>query len=407
MCTAVAGTSGETQQGACMLSSNFKHDSVGMCVSGGLSSLAVAGFLAEAGVPTTAFVADIGQAPRTEIDALARSLDEAGIKTIVLDLRDQMAEFALDLVYYQAPYEGGYWNTTSGSRMVLVAGLAGAIRDAGCTALGHGCVGGGNDQRRFAQYTAKLAPGLKVISPWTEQELLDRFPNRSAMAEYIAARGLARDQRCTADYSVDGNMAGVAHEGTELERIETADSATRPVLTVFPQQARPQPEPVPVTIDGGRPVKVGGQPGNARELLARANEIAGRNGVGLRSVVEDRINGTKCRGMYEAPGLDLLGFCVGRVHQVAMGKPERRLMNTLSELIGRGAYEGRYLDPEIQAARAAADSLIAATDASAEIDVIAYKGGLSFGGLTHQGDGTLPARQTRFTAGGHYWQVMT
>ncbi len=383
------------------------HESVGMCVSGGLSSLAVAGFLAEAGIETTAFVADIGQAPREEIDALAGSLEKAGLVTVVVDLRDDMSKFALDLVYYQARYEGGYWNTTSGSRMVLVAGLAGAIKDAGCTALGHGCVGGGNDQRRFGRYTARIAPDLRVISPWTDRELLERFPSRSAMAEYVTARGLAGDSRCTADYSVDGNVAGFAHEGSELERLDTPDSATRPVLLVPPAQAPDRAEHVLVTVEGGRPAEVGGHRGDAYHLLTQANAIAGGNGVGLRSVVEDRINGTKCRGMYEAPGLDLLGFCVNRVYEVSMDKPARRLMSTLSQTIGQGAYEGRYLERDIAAARAAADELIGGADANAEVSVIAYKGGMSFGGLTGLGSGTLPPRQTRFTAGGHHWQVIT
>lgn len=169
--------------------SEMIDESVGMCVSGGLSSLAVAGYLAESGIKTTAFVADIGQDSQGEIRALARSLEEASVETVVVDLRDKMAEFALDLVYYQAQYEGGYWNTTSGSRMVLVSGLIDAIRGAGCTALGHGCVGGGNDQRRFDRYTARFAPDLRVIAPWTEPKLLERFPDREAMAGYVAKRG--------------------------------------------------------------------------------------------------------------------------------------------------------------------------------------------------------------------------
>ncbi len=202
-------------------------------------------------------------------------------------------------------------------------------------------------------------------------------------------------------------MAGFAHEGSELERLDTPDSATRPVLLVPPAQAPDRAEHVLVTVEGGRPAEVGGHRGDAYHLLTQANAIAGGNGVGLRSVVEDRINGTKCRGMYEAPGLDLLGFCVNRVYEVSMDKPARRLMSTLSQTIGQGAYEGRYLERDIAAARAAADELIGGADANAEVSVIAYKGGMSFGGLTGLGSGTLPPRQTRFTAGGHHWQVIT
>jgi argininosuccinate synthase len=365
----------------------------------------VAGYLAETRIEATAFVADIGQASRDDINALARSLENTGLKTVVVDLRDEMARFALDLVYYQAQYEGGYWNTTSGSRMVLVSGLIDAVRSAGCATLAHGCVGGGNDQRRFDRYARRLAPDLRVISPWTESEMLERFPSRSAMADYVSSRGLVGDRRCTADYSVDGSIAGFAHEGSELERLETADSAARPIMMVTPQQAPDRAESVLVKVDRGRPAEIDEKAGSPRELLARANEIAGRNGAGLRSVVEDRINGTKCRGTYEAPGLDLLGFCVSRVYQVSMDKPARRLMSTLSELIGQGAYEGRYLDTDIRSARAAADELIAGVDASADVNAVVYKGALSFGGLTHRGSRALPARQTRFASGGHFWQV--
>ncbi len=380
------------------------HEKVGVCVSGGLSSLAVVAALAESGIPVMAFVADLGQADPDAVRALAKSIEATGVPTIVEDLRDQMASMALDIACYQAGYEGGYWNTTSASRLVLVAGLTEAMRRHGCTALAHGCVGGGNDQRRFERYTAALAPDLRVISPWTEPELLERFPDRSTMQSYILDRGLAFDPRCTADYSVDGNLAGFAHEGTLLEQLHTPDTVTRTVMTAHTRQAPDQPETVTVRLEHGRLAEVGGVTGDARELLERANALAGRHGIGLRSVVENRINGTKCRGMYEAPGLDLLGFCVDRVHQVTMGHEAKRLMRSMSELIGRGVYEGRYDDPATRAARAAADVLTGS--ASAEVQVELYKGRLGFVGISQHTDEALPPRQTRFTGGGHFWHVV-
>lgn len=380
------------------------QENVGVCVSGGLSSLAVVAALAESGVPVTAFVADIGQADPDAVRVVAKSLEAAGVTTVVEDLRDQMADMALDIARYQAGYEGGYWNTTSASRLVLVAGLTEAMRRHGCTALAHGCVGGGNDQRRFERYTAAFAPDLRVISPWTEPDLLRLVPDRSAMRRYVAACGLACDPRCTEDYSVDGNLAGFAHEGTLLERLETPDSVTRTAMAVPARQAPDEPEVVTVRLDHGRPAEVGGIAGGARELLERANALAGRHGVGLRSVVENRINGTKCRGMYEAPGLDLLGFCADRLYQVTMGHEAKRLMRSMSELIGRGIYEGRYDDPATRAARAAADVLIGS--AGAEVEVELYKGHLAFHGISEHTDEPLPPRQTRFTGGGHFWQVV-
>lgn len=393
-----------------MLSQELADENVGVCVSGGLSCLTIAAWLAASAVPVTAFVADLGQADHREIRALAGSLEAAGVAVVTVDLREQIARLALDLVRYQARYEGGYWNTTSGSRMVLVAGLADAMRRAGCTVLVHGCVGGGNDQRRFERYAAALAPGLRVVSPWTDPGLRARFPGRAEMAGYLSERGLTADPRSTADYSADGSLAGFAHDGTELECLATPDAAARWALTRAPRQAPDEPEPVTVTVTGGRIAAIGnvpGVPGQGHELLQRANSIAGRHGVGRRSVVENRINGTKCRGVYEAPGLDLLGFCVARVYQVVMEPDAQRLMRSMSEMIGRGVYEGRYLDPAVRAARAAADVLI--DEAGAPVEVLAelYKGGISFRGLSGGRGEPAAARQTRFTGGGHHWQTVS
>ncbi|HEY7143167.1 MAG TPA: argininosuccinate synthase domain-containing protein [Streptosporangiaceae bacterium] len=389
-----------------MLSRQLAGEKVGVCVSGGLSSLTVAAWLAASSVPVTAFVADLGQGTGDDVRALARALQAAGVAAVVTDLRDEIAQLAFDLVRYQAQYDGGYWNTTSGSRLVLVAGLAEAMRRAGCTVLAHGCVGGGNDQRRFERYVAALAPDLRALSPWTDPDLLSRFPGRADMTRYLRDRGLAADQRSTADYSADGSLAGFAHDGTALECLQTPDDAAWRALTVAPRQAPDDPEAVPVAIAGGRPVRVGNAPGTARELLGHANAVAGRHGVGLRSVVENRVNGTKCRGVYESPGLDLLGFCVARVYQVAMDPEALRLMHGLSGQIGRGVYEGRYLDPAIRAARAAADVLIESAGATAEVTAELYKGAISFQGLTHDADERVAPRQTRFTGGGQHWQIV-
>jgi hypothetical protein len=43
--------------------------------------------------------------------------------------------------------------------------------------------------------------------------------------------------------------------------------------------------------------------------------------------------------------------------------------------------------------------------ASATVEVELYKGNVSFRGMTHLADAAMPPRQTRFTGGGHAWQV--
>jgi argininosuccinate synthase len=376
---------------------------IGVCVSGGLSSLAVVASLADSGIQVTALVADIGQASDGYLSLLVRSLETAGIRATLVDLKEQMAGMALDLVRYLARYDGGYWNTTSSSRLILVRGLTADFRETGGTVLAHGCVGGGNDQRRFERYAAWLAPDLRVLAPWTEPELLRRYPDRKTMEKYVRERDLPLADRCDAGYSVDGSLAGYSHESTALEGLDTPDSTAQLLMTVPPRHAPEQPETVSIRFDHGRPVAIDGSALGPRELLERVNVIAGRHGIGTRTVIENRINGTKCRGVYESPGLDLLGFCIDKVYEITLDREARSLLAFLSNMIGRGVYEGRYHDVAVRAGCMAADAL--AETASATVTVEVYKGGISFLGISDYADETLPPRQTRFSGGGHAWHV--
>ncbi|NER06497.1 MAG: hypothetical protein F6K17_29915 [Okeania sp. SIO3C4] len=73
----------------------------------------------------------------------------------------------------------------------------------------------------------------------------------------------------------------------------------------------------------------------------------------LSNVVENRINGTKGRGIYEAPGLELLGYCQRKIYQATLDKQSNQLFQTLSSFISKQIYEGRYFETATQSARIA------------------------------------------------------
>ncbi len=52
----------------------------------------------------------------------------------------------------------------------------------------------------------------------------------------------------------------------------------------------------------------------------QSGEIAGRNGIGFKNALENRIIGTKSRGVYESPGMELLGQCLTSVYQATMDR---------------------------------------------------------------------------------------
>lgn len=372
---------------------------VGLLQSGGLSSLAVGVWLAEHGVPTRHYIADIGQASHRDIELLADSLRNFGAETVVVDIRSRMAQIAADLLRYRARHDGGYWNTTGASRFVLVEQLAPMLATDGCRTLAHGCVGGGNDQRRFARYVARTGNGMRVYAPWIDPLALRRFPDRRSMSKAVSESGLGLDPGSSVDRSTDANLAGTSHESADLEHLDTPVTALDPRFSRWPGDTPDEPEQVTVEFHAGQVTDVDGSGPDPLAWMSRCNEVGARHGVWLRDVVERRIIGTVCRGVYEAPGLELLNHAWSRVLQVNLDAAARALYDQLADVVGKEMYEGHWMDPAAVAARAAIDVLLA--EVSGRVVLVVHRGVVTVAGT--ETDGTRVVRQTRFDSGGHRW----
>lgn len=371
---------------------------VGIFQSGGLSALAVGVWLHELSTPTRHYIADIGQAGPAKVAALASSLRQLGDEAVVMDLRSSIAAVASDLLRYRARHDGGYWNTTGAARFVLVSEVAPVMRADGCRTFAHGCVGGGNDQRRFARYGAQVAPELPVIEPWTDAQALERFPDRETMLAAVVEHGLHLDPGSSAGRSTDANLAGISHESAELEDLETPVTRLDPRWSKWPGQAPDEPEIVTVTFRDGRVADVNGSGPDPVEWMTQANEIGARHGVWLRDVVERRIIGTVCRGIYEAPGLELLGRAWTRLLQASLDAASRELYDRMATVLGAAMYEARWLEPAAQAAREAIDRLVGEVGGSVTLSV---HRGVVQGERMKVASGVV--QQTRFGSGGNRW----
>lgn len=351
---------------------------LGVCVSGGLDSKTVTRRLIEAGCDVLCFTADLGQPDESDIEDVRRRMDPTGAETIIVDLKKEMAEACYMMVMAQSMYDGGYWNTTGIARAVTVKGLIAAMRKHGCNVLVHGATGRGNDQIRFERYTNTLAPDMNVYAPWRDPALLEQFPGRKQMAAYLQQQGIEAvvEQK---RYSTDANLAGISHEAEDLESLETSMLIVDPVMCVWPHDAPDEVEDVTVRFDKGRCVAINGEDVTPLQAMQRANEIAGRNGIGLRNALENRIIGTKSRGVYEAPGLDLLGYCLRAVYQTTMDRRSTGLFHNMSRLVAEQIYDARLFDPGGRAAMAGIEVL--AAHATGTVKVGLYKGNIYFQSL--------------------------
>ncbi|GAB3176498.1 argininosuccinate synthase domain-containing protein [Streptomyces incanus] len=381
--------------------SELKHRRVGICLSGGLSSLAVASWLHDNGCVVEGFVLDIGQSERKDFDAFTAAVRTAGIALHEVDARPAMARAALDVAAFRAHYDGGYWNTTGLSRSVIVEAVAPRLREAGFSVLAHGCVGGGNDQRRFERYAEHFAPGLTVLAPWRSPEIREAMADRAAMARQIASAGLVCMPGNTAEHSVDSNLAGVSHEDARLEELSTSALRVERLMGVAPDRAPDRIERVLVGVERGRPVTLDGHRLPPEQLLEAANTVAGRNGLGLTDVVEHRVNGTKCRGVYEAPGMELFAHAVRAAYESVTDRAAADTAGFLSRQLAVAVYEGRVHGIVARAARAGLEEILAAATVTVGLDL--YKGSVVGRALLEVDGSAGVVHQRRFAGGGHHW----
>merc|ERR1719387_2718828 len=109
-------------------------------------------------------------------------------------------------------------------------------------------------------------------------------------------------------------------------------------------------EQVTLTFVEARCVAINGKQLKPQGAIREANAIGGRNGIGIKHALENRIIGTKSRGVYEAPGMEVLGEGVRYVYQAVLDRRATKLFEHLSSLISDQIYDGRFFDPASRAA---------------------------------------------------------
>src|ERR1700688_4757368 len=146
-----------------------------LAYSGGLDTSVILRWLQETyRCEVVTFTADLGQGE--ELEPARRKAEMMGAKEIFVD--DLREEFARDFVFpmfrANALYEGAYLLGTSIARPLIAKRQIEIARKVGADAVAHGATGKGNDQVRFELCYYALEPGIKIIAPWREWDLLSR-----------------------------------------------------------------------------------------------------------------------------------------------------------------------------------------------------------------------------------------
>ena len=126
-------------------------------------------------------------------------------------------------------------------------------------------------------------------------------------------------------------------------------------MGVSPLQAPDVPTYITIDFEQGKPVALDGEKMSAKEIILKLNQIGGANGIGLLDIVENRLVGMKCRGVYETPGGSILYKAHRVLESICLDKmtlhEKQRLAITYAELV----YNGQWFTPLREALAAFVD----------------------------------------------------
>jgi len=319
-----------------------------LAYSGGLDTSVILKWLQDTyGCEIVTFTADLGQGEELE-PARAKAL-QFGIKPEHIFIDDLREEFVRDFVFpmFRANtiYEGEYLLGTSIARPLIAKRQIEIARQVGADAVSHGATGKGNDQVRFELGYYALEPGIKVIAPWREWDLL----SREKLLAYAEKHGIPvemKHKQGGAPYSMDANLLHISFEGRHLENPNAEAEEAMWRWTVSPEKAPDQAQVIEIEFKQGDPVAINGKSLKPHELLAELNRLGGAHGIGRLDLVENRFVGMKSRGCYETPGGTILLKAHRAIESITLDREVAHLKDDLMPRYAALIYNGYWWSPE-------------------------------------------------------------
>ncbi len=351
-----------------------------LAYSGGLDTSVIIPWLKENydNCEVIAVSADVGQG--SELDGLEeKALKTGASKLYILDLTDEFVdEYIIPTMKAGATYEN-YLLGTSFARPIIAKRIVEIALKEGADAIAHGCTGKGNDQVRFELAIKAFAPNMPVIAPWRTWEL----DSREKEIAYAEAHNVPLKINRETNYSKDKNLWHLSHEGLDLEDPANEPQYEKPgflEMSVSPLQAPDTPTYVTIDFEKGVPVAVDGEKMKCSDIIRRLNDLGGKNGIGLLDIVENRLVGMKCRGVYETPGGAILYKAHEILETLCLDKMTAHEKAKLAITFGELVYNGQWFTPLREALSAFVDKTQETVTGTVKLKL--YKGNIINAGVT-------------------------
>ncbi len=313
-------------------------EKVVLAYSGGVdTSVAIKWLQEKHGLEVIAFSVDVGNEP--DFPAIKeKALKLGAIKAVVADARKAFVdEFVFPALKANALYQGQYPLATALARPLMARMLVETALKEGAKSVAHGCTGKGNDQVRFDVSVAGLAPDLRILAPARDWNM-----TRDETIKYAKRHAIPLPVTAESPYSIDQNLWGRSIECGVMEDpwAEPPEDAfiwVRPV-----EKTLDKAEYVQINFINGVPIAIDSVALDGVALIERANDLAGKHGIGRIDHIEDRVTGIKSREVYEAPAAVMLIQAHKALESLCLSKEQLRFKQLVSMEYSDLVYNGLW-----------------------------------------------------------------
>ena len=147
-------------------------------------------------------------------------------------------------------------------------------------------------------------------------------------------------------------MWHLSHEGIDLEDPMNEPTYNKPgflEMGVSPEMAPDKPTYVTIHFEKGVPTAIDGKEMSATDIVLTLNKLGGENGIGLLDIVENRLVGMKCRGVYETPGGAILYKAHNVLETICLDKDTAHYKALVAQKLAELVYNAQWFTPLTEA----------------------------------------------------------
>ena len=149
---------------------------------------------------------------------------------------------------------------------------------------------------------------------------------------------------------------------------------------MLPQDAPDVPTYVKIGFEKGVPVSLDGVKMDGVSLIEKLNALGGANGCGIADIVENRLVGIKCRGVYETPGGSILYKAHKILETICLDRDTMHYKELVASKMAELVYDGKWFTTLHEALAAFVDKT--QETVTGEVTLKLYKGNIIPAGVT-------------------------